>query len=367
MSQLNVDIIQSASASNVTVAAPLTVSGTSSLNDTSITGSITINSTVETGTFTGNAALNVTINGVACKILLVDYTAPSATSFKFSVKTDNSGTSGTNQFTIPTTGSGYNYTVVTSEQNLTGQTGDVTLTWSTPGTYDVEISGDFPRIYFNCSGDKLKMINIERWGSIAWSSFNFAFFGCENLDITATDSPDLSLVTDMSVSFNACTDLTNSNGSISNWDVSNVTNMGTMFAVCYGFNVDVSSWDVSNVTDMSYMFNSTPFNQNIGGWTVSHVVNMEGIFSQSPFDQDISSWDVSSVTNMTAMFDSTPFNQNISSWVVSNVSVMDAMFINATSFNQDLSGWDVALIPSAPVDFDLDATSWVLPRPNWSI
>lgn len=268
--------------------------------------------------------------------------APVATSFKFSVKTDNAGSSGTNQFTIPTVGSGYNYTVVTSEQNLSNQTGNVTLTWTSPGTYDVEISGDFPRIYFNYVGDKWKIINIKRWGNISWTSFNFAFFGCKNLDITATDSPDLSLVTDMSVSFNACENLINSNGSISNWDVSNVTNMATMFGTCFFFNVDIGSWDVSNVTDMSYMFNSTIFNQNISGWTVSSVTNMEGIFALSSFNQNISSWDVSNVTNMNFMFNGCPFNQNISSWNVSNVNTMNYIFSDTTAFNQNISSWDIS-------------------------
>jgi surface protein len=40
------------------------------------------------------------------------------------------------------------------------------------------------------------------------------------------------------------------NGDISNWNVSNVTNMYAMFAFS-SFNQDISKWDVSNVTVMS--------------------------------------------------------------------------------------------------------------------
>ncbi|MFB1018809.1 MAG: BspA family leucine-rich repeat surface protein, partial [Flavobacteriales bacterium] len=40
---------------------------------------------------------------------------------------------------------------------------------------------------------------------------------------------------------------------ISNWDVSNVTDMSNMFTV-ESFNGDLSKWDVSNVTNMSGMF-----------------------------------------------------------------------------------------------------------------
>ena len=47
---------------------------------------------------------------------------------------------------------------------------------------------------------------------------------------------------------------TNFNGDISNWDVSNVTNMRFMFYECKSFNKDISNWDASNVIDMSGMF-----------------------------------------------------------------------------------------------------------------
>ena len=46
-------------------------------------------------------------------------------------------------------------------------------------------------------------------------------------------------------------------GHISNWDVSNVTNMGEMFRDAVTFNQDISNWDVSNVTDMNDMLTDT--------------------------------------------------------------------------------------------------------------
>ena len=39
------------------------------------------------------------------------------------------------------------------------------------------------------------------------------------------------------------------NQDISNWDVSNVTNMGLMFQYATVFNQDISSWSVENVTN----------------------------------------------------------------------------------------------------------------------
>ena len=41
---------------------------------------------------------------------------------------------------------------------------------------------------------------------------------------------------------------TDFNDQISNWDVSNVTNMMDMFYKASNFNQDISNWDLSNLT-----------------------------------------------------------------------------------------------------------------------
>ena len=62
----------------------------------------------------------------------------------------------------------------------------------------------------------------------------------------------------MSALFKEDTDF---NGNISNWDVSNVKNMLSMFSGCIRFNIDISSWNVSNVTNMYGMFNNCPIEE----------------------------------------------------------------------------------------------------------
>jgi len=285
--------------------------------------------------------------------------------FEMIVKTDNTGTSNNNQFTIPTTGGGYNYTVETEEQLLTGRTGDTTLEWASAGTYWVRITGDFPRIFFNNSGDRLKLLEVSNWGNIVWSSMQNAFFGCGNFNITANDAPNLSNVTSMGSMFNGASVF---NRDISSWNVSNVTSMGSMFNGASVFNADISSWNVSNVTSMNSMFNgASAFNGDISSWNVSNVLFMSSMFNgASVFNADISSWNVSNVINMVAMFNgASVFNRDISSWNVSNVTSMGSMFRDASAFNRDLSGWCVEEIASEPSSFDSGATSWVLPRPNW--
>jgi surface protein len=305
-----------------------------------------------------------------------------------------------NSYTVPTNSGTYTYDYDVSwsevgnpanNGTLTNQTGNATINFPSSGQYDLSISGLFPAIYVNNSGGDLKLIGIIQWGTNQWQSMQNAFYGCSNLSIySATDSPDLSNVTNMNSMFR---DATSFNGDISDWNVSNVTNMGFMFYQATSFNQPLSSWDVSSVTDMGLMFSfitsfnqplsgwnvsnvttmtgmfagTSSFNQDIGGWNVSSVTRMDYMFRYaSSFNQDLSSWNVSNVTNMIFMFDqATSFNGDITTWDVSSVTSMNYMFSFASSFNQDLSDWCVSLISSEPSSFDTGASAWVLPKPVW--
>jgi len=126
------------------------------------------------------------------------------------------------------------------------------------------------------------------------------------------------------------------------WDVSNVTNMNSMFCDS-PFNGDISQWNVSNVTDMSHMFSESQFNGDISHWNVSNVTDMSYMFcgGGSYFNGDISKWNVSNVINMNYMYYYSPFNGDISQWNVSKVEYMDTMFYKS-QFNGDISHWNVS-------------------------
>ncbi|CAN0600860.1 unnamed protein product, partial [Ectocarpus sp. 12 AP-2014] len=110
----------------------------------------------------------------------------------------SSGSSANNEITIPTNPAftTYNYTVDWGDGNSdTGVTGNITHIYAAPGTYTVAISGVFPSIYFNDTGDRNKIIQIVSWGTIQWESMENAFYGCENINFDAIAAPDLSQVT----------------------------------------------------------------------------------------------------------------------------------------------------------------------------
>jgi gliding motility-associated-like protein len=341
---------------------------------------------------TGTYGWTITDAGLGC----------SAVAFITTWQTDNPGDSGPNQISIPTnSGETYNYDIYWEEvgnptNNGTepaGQTGDYTITFPSAGQYRVEISGDFPRIYFNAASfnpnkDSEKLLTVEQWGDVTWTSMEAAFSGCINLQITASDAPNLFGVTSLrrmfyeAISLNAdinhwdvssITDMSELfrdaevfNQPLGNWDVSNVTNMFRMFFFAQNFNQDISTWNVANVQNMGSMFGvATNFNQPIGGWDVSNVTDLSQMFSvATSFNQDISTWDVSSATNIISLFSgATVFNQDISGWTI-NATNFTNLFRNAEAFNQDISSWDVSAVTDmeamffGATAFNQDLTAW---------
>ena len=134
----------------------------------------------------------------------------------------------------------------------------------------------------------------------------------EDIDFKYIDISDwdVSSITNMLSMFYRCNKL-KSVGDISYWDVSNVTNMAYMFTGCVNFNQDILRWNVSRVTDMSYMFfGCVNFNQNISSWDVSKVKDMCAMFKLcKSFNQDLSDWNVSNVIEMSDMFHNCPIKE----------------------------------------------------------
>ncbi|WP_205728912.1 BspA family leucine-rich repeat surface protein, partial [Flagellimonas onchidii] len=267
-------------------------------------------------------------------------------------KTDNPGISEDNQIIISTfSGEIYNYTVDWGDGSSdSGVTGDITHTYAQSGTYQVSILGDFPRIFWGYNlnapeGDNLKLISIDQWGSLNWTSMDHAFMLCSNMDVLATDVPDFSNTQDLNRMFWGCSSL-QGNDSFNFWNVENITELVGTFGNTILFNQDIGNWNVSNVTNINGMFaEARSFNQNLNTWNVSNVVDMGVTFGYaSVFNQPLNQWDVSKVTNFNGTFSNTPFNQPLDNWDTGNAQDMSNMFADSKVFNQDIGGWDVSSV-----------------------
>ncbi|MBK8955965.1 MAG: BspA family leucine-rich repeat surface protein [Saprospiraceae bacterium] len=271
--------------------------------------------------------------------------AQSADDFVTTWKTDNPGSSNSSSITIPTTGGVYMYDVDWDNDGTFdefGLTSDVTHDFMVAGTYTIRIQGAFPRIYFNNGGDRQKLLSVDQWGAIAWTSMENAFYGCNNLAVNATDAPDLSGVDLMVSMFRGCSSF---NQSINHWDVSNIWNFRSIFQDASAFNQPLNNWDLSNASWLPRVFmGASSFNQDIGNWNTSGITNFESMFAgASSFNQDIGGWNVSNATAVFGMFDgASSFNQDIGNWNPGNSSSFQYMFRNAVNFNQNIGNWDVS-------------------------
>ena len=337
---------------------------------------------------------------LACLGILTAGIANAQMPFVTTWKTDNPGTSASNQIIIPAGNSPGPYDIYWEEvgnpvNNGTdiGYSGDKILNFPKAGIYKIEIEGNFSQIRFGHIGDREKILSIDQWGDITWTTMIEAFRGCSNLQLTATDAPNLTQVSSLLLMFSHAKNL---NQDIGNWDVSNITNMAGMFRGASAFNQDIGNWNTSKVTNMESMFEGAhTFNQNLDGWNTSNVTTMQSMFRNaysfdgnisawdvgkvrdmsqmflyaSNFNRDIGNWNTSSVYNMTSMFSNAAlFNQNIGSWNVSNVTSMNSMFHQARSFNQNIGNWNTSNVTKMSnmfnnsVEFDYYIGNWDVER-----
>ena len=212
---------------------------------------------------------------------------------------------------------------------------------------------NFRAFFMNWSDDKSRLTDIIEWGGVAWTSMANAFYGCNNLNISAIDTPNLTGVTNMSYMFYGCSIL-DGPINIGSWNTVAVNNMSYIFNSARVFNQNIGSWNTAAVADMSNMFSgASAFNQNINSWNIATVKNMNGMFREaSAFNQNIGSWNTSAVTDMIAMFSSSSsFNQNIGSWNTAAVTNMAVMFADANTFNQNIGSWNTAAVTNMSTMF----------------
>lgn len=225
--------------------------------------------------------------------------------FIITVDTTKAG-SANDTFVLPTTGAGYDAYVDWGDggelQNITGTPGNVSHQYASSGTYQIKITGTFPRIYFNNAVDKLKLIYIDNWGDIVWSSMESAFQGCSSMQGNWSDTPDLSVVTSVRFMWAYCSKF---NSLINDWNFSNIENMYAFLINCSIYNKTLNGIDTSNVTNLSYAFyNMDLFKQTLSYLDISSCTNFASLMN----------------TDMNETSTTTNYDNTLISWAEQTVS-----------------------------------------------
>ena len=238
-----------------------------------------------------------------------------ANTFIFTVKT-NAAVAATTTVQLPLVSTGtYNFLVdwgdgqkdyVTSfAQIYVRETVARTHTYRTVGTYTIRITGVcIGWSFFGLTNEQPKIQSIKRFGCLELindATNGQQFAGCTNLDLSnVRDTLSTKYLTNMLALFGNIPNL--KVNLLNNWDVSNLTNIASLFFGCTNFNTQIGNWNVSNVTTMFNLFiSATQFNQDISYWNVSNVTNMGSVFDGAiAFNQDIGNWNIGAVTSFTS-------------------------------------------------------------------
>lgn len=184
----------------------------------------------------------------------------------------STGSSTSNQIKLPLSAGGvFNFSVdwgdgTTNQITLWNQA-ESTHTYSMPGTYVITIRGTINGFRFGNTGDRLKLMSIQRWGCLRLTS-NAVFDGCSNLTLDSViDVLNFTGATTLNQTFRNCSSIVTIN-KINEWYVSNVTTMNSTFSGCTLFNSTISNWNTSLVTDFNtFLYLCTAFNKDISNFS----------------------------------------------------------------------------------------------------
>ena len=182
------------------------------------------------------------------------------------------------------------------------------------------------------------------------TNMGFMFLGMSNLTTLNLSNFDTSKVTNMARMFVGMSNLTSLN--LSNFDTSKVTDMQLMFWGMRNLTtLNLSNFDTSKVTNTRSMFQgmSNLTTLNLSSFNTSKVTDMSDMFAEmhSLTTLDLSNFNTSKVTNMSEMFRnmSNLTSLNLSSFNTSKVTDMSHMFFNVYNLTTlDLSSFDTSQV-----------------------
>ncbi|MDO4903763.1 MAG: Rib/alpha-like domain-containing protein [Limosilactobacillus sp.] len=323
-------------------------------SDTSTSSSSSDTSTDQTFTFNGWSG-TVDING---NVTLNSY-AGTDTDIVIPVASDLTGANSR------ITAASKVYISATTMKNLANRTGVKSITTSSTNGEKVTASDSDWRVVFADSA--VSKLDLNSLDTSAITSLVGTFANTPNLTEIDVSDWDVSNVTDMGAIFmnSAVTSL-----KLNKWNTSKVTNLDQAFANFSTFNgmesssitgthmdtntksaltdLEVSNWDVSNVTEFGDVFLGLTALESLDltSWNVSNGTNFLMTFANTGLKSiNIDGWDMSNSTMSIMMFANNP---NLSSISLSNVktsasTIMTGMFASDPSLhtlNLSSDGWN---------------------------
>ena len=158
----------------------------------------------------------------------------------------------------------------------THTTGNPAHSYASAGQYQISITGQYNGLRIdNDAAQRSKLIAINAWGNVGFTSFERAFYGCINLvslpngSITGAEN-----VTNFSYCFARCTSLTTIPVDLFRYTV-NVTSFRSCFNTCRNITLPTSIFSLSALQtkqpDMSYCF-------YVSSTAVSHTGTVQPIW-----------------------------------------------------------------------------------------
>ena len=194
----------------------------------------------------------VTDNSISWGIIYKDLAG--SDSFVFSVKTDNAGSTLTNQFQLPLISASTVNAVVDwgdgSSDTITSYNQAETLhTYASSGEYTITMSGVINGWQFNNTGDRNKILDLQNFGTFELDSTTaeLQFWGCNNLVISSSDDGNYENATNFFRTWQNCISLL----SFPLIDTSSGINFGNAWASCSSL-TSFPLIDVSSGTNFSY-------------------------------------------------------------------------------------------------------------------
>ena len=189
---------------------------------------------------------------------------------------------------------------------------------------------------------------LEKWNVSSVENMSGMFYKCLKLNINFSNW-DVSKVKTMESMFFDCKVFEGKG--LEKWNLWNVEKLESIFYGCKKFNPDLSNWGnkLRKVNSALYMFHNCNIFQGKGleNWDISELTDMESMFENCiNFNANLQNWGYKfnkNLSNMRYMFSNcVNFEGNgLENWQVQNVKKMTSMFKNCLALNVNLSNWEI--------------------------